>query len=476
MPAIPENNDLDSLVDFETQFEDFVNDGRGWEALACLVKKVRHFDFAPSISAPQHPNGLMFEMLNQLTVNCYAPGEGIGSHVDTPSAFADGLISISLSGGTVMEFRKVGADHRIPGNKKYVYLPQRSMVLMSGPARFDWEHMIVTRKTDTHNGKFLPRSTRVSLTLRTAIDCDGPLVRVESTLFPPRWGMNIADNESIATPTIERDHVHAVYDAIATQWHHTRGKRGVLWPGATQWIKNLSPGSIVADVGCGDGKYFPAFWEAGCYMIGLDISLPLLKTTFLAWPEEDTPEIRQVSGSRRQLRNRPALAVADCMNIPLRSKSCDAAIAVAVMHHLSTEARRRRCIEELVRIVKIGGTINIQAWAIEQDGDARRTFAATDVFVPFNAQPKYLDKVNASKNEPVMPDASTATKSIAQVYSEAYEGSEFDEKKGLVVFQRYCHLYRKGELESLADQISGTSVIESYYEKGNHCIVIQVLR
>ena len=190
-----------------------------------------------------------------------------------------------------------------------------------------------------------------------------------------------------------------MYDAIATQWHHTRGKRGVLWPGATQFLTALPRGSIVADVGCGDGKYFPAIWEAGSYVIGTDISLPLLKTSIGASSDNEAPESRRVSEQRNHLRDRPAVVVADCMNVPLRSKSCDAAICIAVMHHLSTDARRRRCIEELVRIVRPGGTINIQAWAMEQDEGSRRKFAAPDVFVPFNAQPKYLDKGQESKEK-----------------------------------------------------------------------------
>jgi hypothetical protein len=28
---------------------------------------------------------------------------------------------------------------------------------------------------------------------------------------------------------------------------------------------------VVADVGCGDGKYFSAIWEYGSYVIGTDI-------------------------------------------------------------------------------------------------------------------------------------------------------------------------------------------------------------
>ena len=86
--------------------------------------------------------------INQLTLNEYTPGQGIGSHVDTKSAFGDGLLSLTLSGGIVMEFRRVGD----PSTKKLVYLPPRSLVLMSGGARHRWEYMIVSRSTDTVDG------------------------------------------------------------------------------------------------------------------------------------------------------------------------------------------------------------------------------------------------------------------------------------------------------------------------------------
>ncbi|OEU16646.1 S-adenosyl-L-methionine-dependent methyltransferase, partial [Fragilariopsis cylindrus CCMP1102] len=236
-------------------------------------------------------------------------------------------------------------------------------------------------------------------------------------------------------PNTERDHVHAVYDAIATQWHHTRGKRGVLWPSASLFVKDLPEGSIVADCGCGDGKYFPAVWEAGSYVIGTDISLPLLKTALL---------------NDKSLQKRPAVAVADCMSIPFRNNSCDAAICIAVMHHLSTIDRRIRCIEELARIVKINGKIMIQAWAM--GCHSRRRFAAPDVFVPFNAQPKYLDK------------------SAAEIYSDAYDNADFDEQKGLVVFQRYCHMYREGELEDIVSQIPSVKLIDGGFETGNYFV------
>jgi SAM-dependent methyltransferase len=245
----------------------------------------------------------------------------------------------------------------------------------------------------------------------------------------------------------------------------------VLWPGATQFLQELPEGSIVADVGCGDGKYFPAIWEAGSYVIGSDISLPLLQHA--AYRGDVEAESRRVSEHRHHLRRMPAVAVADCMNIPLRSKSCDAAICIAVMHHLSTRERRIRCISELCRIVKVGGLINIQAWAMEQQESSRRKFDGTDVFVPFNAQPKYLDK--SEPKAAVNADWESSSKSTAQVYSEEYK-ADYDEKKGLVVFQRYCHLYRKGELEELVDEVDSAKLHEGGYESGNHFVILRVVK
>jgi alkylated DNA repair protein alkB family protein 8 len=236
---------------------------------------------------------------------------------------------------------------------------------------------------------------------------------------------------------------------------------------------------MVADVGCGDGKYFPAVWEAGSYVIGTDISRPLLQTAFCK-NETTTVDICKVSPHRESLRDRPAVAVADCMSVPLRSKSCDAAICIAVMHHLSTRERRIRCVEELVRIVRVGGFINIQAWAMEQEQNSRRKFAATDVFVPFNAQPKYLEKVDTTESRSQRSanaetnSGATSTKSVAEMYSEAYTNADFDEKKGLVVFQRYCHLYRHGEMEEIIQQVSGAKLVESGYESGNHFVILEV--
>ena len=50
----------------------------------------------------------------------------------------------------------------------------------------------------------------------------------------------------------------------------------------------------------------------------------------------------------------------DILHLPYRTGSCDVALCVAVLHHLSTEEHRLRAMAELARIVRPGGTIFVQ--------------------------------------------------------------------------------------------------------------------
>lgn len=51
------------------------------------------------------------------------------------------------------------------------------------------------------------------------------------------------------------------------------------------------------------------------------------------------------------------VCVCDNMSIPYRSGVFDAAISIAVLHHFSSEARRRRALEETARSVRWGAAV-----------------------------------------------------------------------------------------------------------------------
>lgn len=77
------------------------------------------------------------ERFEQVLINLYEPGAGIGWHRDRPQF--DEVVGVSLLAPCAMRFRQ-----RQGGGWKRRLLPlePRSAYLLSGPARWDWEHSI----------------------------------------------------------------------------------------------------------------------------------------------------------------------------------------------------------------------------------------------------------------------------------------------------------------------------------------------
>lgn len=142
-------------------------------------------------------------------------------------------------------------------------------------------------------------------------------------------------------PALEREHVVNVYETIAGHWDQTRH---TPWPRVVEFLRALPAHALVADVGCGNGKYLGV--AAGhIAMLGSDRSVNLVEIC------------------RRQGHE---VAVCDNMLLPYRDGAFDAVLSIAVLHHFSTHARRRRALEELARILLPGGRMLVQAWALEQ--------------------------------------------------------------------------------------------------------------
>ncbi|KAF7126876.1 hypothetical protein RHSIM_Rhsim11G0040200 [Rhododendron simsii] len=123
--------------------------------------------------------------LDQLTVNEYPSGVGLSPHIDTHSAFEGSIFSLSLAGPCIMEFRRYsegvsvpepvsGTDSKVenPGSssnfvRRAIYLPTRSLLLLSGEARYAWHHYIPHHKIDLVKDSVVRRgSRRVSFTFR----------------------------------------------------------------------------------------------------------------------------------------------------------------------------------------------------------------------------------------------------------------------------------------------------------------------
>jgi len=81
-------------------------------------------------------------------------------HVDQ-EVFGDVVMSVSLGSTCAMQFTRAEPDAT-----ETLLLAPKSLLVLSGEARFGWKHGIPARTSDVWNGREYPRSRRVSLTFR----------------------------------------------------------------------------------------------------------------------------------------------------------------------------------------------------------------------------------------------------------------------------------------------------------------------
>ncbi|KAK4434615.1 tRNA (carboxymethyluridine(34)-5-O)-methyltransferase [Sesamum alatum] len=331
-------------------------------------------------------------------------------------------------------------------------------------------------------------------------------------VLPPiltRNGQKCSSSKVQATPEIEKKYVHRVYDAIAPHFSSTRFAK---WPKVQTFLNSLPLGSLVLDAGCGNGKYLGL--NPDCYFIGCDISAPLINICADKGHE---------------------VLVADAVNLPYRSGYGDAAISIAVLHHLSTEIRRKKAVEELIRVVKLGGLVLITVWAREQEDKA-----LVNKWTPLNQ--KYVEEWVGPGSPRVRSSSSSlslksipeteencsveqlkdvgeesaekkpdeikcsnssdgnspldSTNKASSLYQQEYfvpwhlpyhraevSGASAnavanglarkDDTKGAVVYDRYYHVFSEGELERLVSGVDGAVIVDRFYDKSNWCIILE---
>jgi len=108
--------------------------------------------------------GIFSRTPDQVIINEYQPGQGISAHVDCVPCFGDTIASLSLGSACVMDFTDATT-----GEKQSRLLESRSLLVLSGHARYHWQHAIPARKSDKWRGQAIQRARRISLTFRMVI-------------------------------------------------------------------------------------------------------------------------------------------------------------------------------------------------------------------------------------------------------------------------------------------------------------------
>ena len=94
------------------------------------------------------------DRFDQVIVSRYPADAGIGWHTDSP-VFGDDIMGLSLAAPGKLQLRPRGAT----ATSLSIELPPRSLYLLNGPARWEWQHRVPA-----------VRSERYSLTFRIVLD------------------------------------------------------------------------------------------------------------------------------------------------------------------------------------------------------------------------------------------------------------------------------------------------------------------
>ena len=118
------------------------------------------------------------------------------------------------------------------------------------------------------------------------------------------------------------------------------------------------PGETILDAGCGTGVFTLDILSRGAYVIGLDISLPMLRR------------------SREKAGGYPfQVVLGDMLNLPFPEKSFDRVVSVTALEFIEDA---QGAIRELFRVTQKGGSIvvatlnSLSPWASRRTAEAKK--------------------------------------------------------------------------------------------------------
>ena len=151
-----------------------------------------------------------------------------------------------------------------------------------------------------------------------------------------------------------------VYNYISRDFSETRYSH---WKGVKKFLDNIPSYSLVADCGTGNGKYLN--YRKDLMVIGNDIS----------------SKLASIAKYNKNITNEVILA--NCINLPYKSKCFDHTISIAVLHHLSSKESHILFIKELIRITN--KSLLITVWALEQNIKSNWKHVSNhDYLIPWN--------------------------------------------------------------------------------------------
>ena len=200
--------------------------------------------------------------------------------------------------------------------------------------------------------------------------------------------------------------VRTTYNNIANHFSDTRFK---VWFCTREFLNSIPSNSFGLEIGCGNGKNM--VYRKDISMKGIDIC-----DKFVDICKKKNLDVIQ----------------GDMSSLPYDNESFDFVMSIAVLHHLDSQEKRVKAVDEMFRVCKKGGKIFVLVWAFEQEESSKRKFKSKDEMV-----------------------------------------SWFSREDGNTYY-RYYHLYSKDELENEFSKTENKfDTNKSFYEMGNWGLIIE---
>jgi tRNA (uracil-5-)-methyltransferase TRM9 len=199
------------------------------------------------------------------------------------------------------------------------------------------------------------------------------------------------------------------YNLIADEFDKTRIR---LWNCVKTYLDIFASNAIILDIGCGNGKYMK--YRNDLIIKGVDISIELVKIC-------NKKGLDVIHGTMTDLQ--------------FDDNSFDGLLAVASYHHLNNDEDRKKTLDEMYRVLKIGGLCFIEVWAKEQ--------------------PKKSNKntIEFKNNNNIVKWTSVKTNEI---------------------YYRYYNIYTNEELVNEITKFKPEfKIVKSGYELGNYYIILE---
>jgi tRNA (uracil-5-)-methyltransferase TRM9 len=203
-----------------------------------------------------------------------------------------------------------------------------------------------------------------------------------------------------------------IYDHFALHFNETRK---AIWSNVKKFLDNIPKYSLIADIGCGNGKY--TCYRQDIFVIANDICVPLLNTI------DKNSNIYSHD-----------CCIADGLYLPYKNKSFQYAISIAVLHHISDNESRLKFIKNIINILEPGGKLLFTVWAQEQ-----------------TIKKKWINKGNGDYLIPWLDKYSKQT------------------------FYRFYHLFSYEEIKQFINALENVIVCNILFEKDNWCVELQYI-